>query len=55
MTLLGGVTLGEGCIVAAGSVVTKSFPPDSLIAGVPARLIRALPDERSQDSLSAAV
>ncbi|ASN82941.1 acyltransferase [Deinococcus ficus] len=37
-----GVTLGPGSIVAAGSVVTKDVPPNSLVAGVPARLVRAL-------------
>jgi acetyltransferase-like isoleucine patch superfamily enzyme len=40
-TVLSGVTISRGSIVAAGAVVTKSFPPYSIIGGVPARVIRA--------------
>jgi acetyltransferase-like isoleucine patch superfamily enzyme len=39
VTLLKGVTIGRGAIVAAGSVVTRSVPPYSIHAGVPAKLI----------------
>jgi len=36
--ILGGVTIGDGCIVAAGAVVTKSLPPYSIVMGVPAQI-----------------
>ena len=41
-TILCGVTIGERAIVGAGSVVTKDVPPDVIVAGVPARVIKRL-------------
>jgi len=40
-TLLCGITIGEGAIVGAGSVVTKDVPPGAVVAGNPARLMTA--------------
>lgn len=34
-----GVTIGDGCIVGAGAVVTKDLPPDSIAVGVPAKVV----------------
>jgi acetyltransferase-like isoleucine patch superfamily enzyme len=38
--LLDGVTVGKDCIVAAGAVVTTSVPDRSVVAGVPAKIVR---------------
>lgn len=42
VTICGGVTIGENSVVAAGAVVTRDVPPNSLVAGVPARVIRQI-------------
>lgn len=39
-TILAGVTIGDGCIIAAGSVVNKNCEPNGLYAGVPAKRIK---------------
>ena len=44
-TIAGGVTVGENSIVAAGAVVTRDVPANSIVAGVPARVIRAIDED----------
>lgn len=39
-TLLSGITVGDGAIIAAGAVVTKDVPPYAIVGGVPAKIIR---------------
>lgn len=41
VTILDGVEIGDGCIIAAGAVVNKSFPENSIIGGVPAKLLKS--------------
>ncbi|MCK2148055.1 sugar O-acetyltransferase [Marinobacter alexandrii] len=43
-----GVAIGDRSVIAAGSVVTRDVPPDTVVAGNPARVIRALPPEASE-------
>jgi len=43
-TIIGGVTVGENSVVAAGSVVTRDVVPNSFVGGNPARLIRSIND-----------
>ena len=42
VTICPGVTIGEGAIVGAGAVVTKDVPPRTVVAGVPARIVRTI-------------
>jgi len=45
-TLLPGVTIGRGAVVAAGAVVTKDVAPNTLVGGIPAKLIRHLDENK---------
>ena len=41
-TILCGITIGENALMGAGSVVTKDVPPNTVVAGVPAKIIKDL-------------
>ena len=45
VTVIGGVTIGEGCVIGAGSVVTRDIPPHTVAVGNPARPIREITDK----------
>lgn len=47
-TILPGVTIGDGAIVAAGAVVSKNVPENAIVGGVPATILRYLNEEELQ-------
>lgn len=52
VTILPGVHISDGCIIAAGSVVTKDTPKYAIVGGNPARIIKYRNAERYEDNLS---
>jgi acetyltransferase-like isoleucine patch superfamily enzyme len=52
-TILSKVTIGEGAIVGAGSVVTRDVPAHTIVAGNPARVLRRLPPEEARRAVGA--
>ena len=45
VVICGGVTIGEGCVIGAGSVVTRDIPANSFAAGNPCRVIKPIDNE----------
>lgn len=52
VTVLDGATIGNNCIIAAGAVVTHSFPDNCLIGGVPARILKILRQDQEKMAFS---
>lgn len=50
VTVLPGVTIGEGSVIGAGSLVSKSIPPHSLAYGNPCRVVREITDKDSLEN-----
>ena len=49
-TILSNVTIGEGAIVGAGSVVTRDVPPNTIVVGNPAKVLRQIPLQETSES-----
>lgn len=54
-TILANVTVGENAIVGAGSMVTKDVPANTIVAGNPAKVLRAVPDQPKQPAKDAPI
>ena len=50
VTVCPGVTIGDNCVIGAGSVVTRDIPPNSFAAGVPCRVIREITEADSMEN-----
>lgn len=49
VTVLPGVTIGNGCVIAAGSVVSKDVEDNSLVAGVPAKRVKGIDNDAARE------
>jgi acetyltransferase-like isoleucine patch superfamily enzyme len=52
VTVLPGITIGAGAVVATGAVVTQDVPPDTVVGGVPAQVLRHLPGDSAPATMS---
>ena len=50
VTVCPGVTIGKNCVIGAGSVVTKNIPDNSLVLGVPGRVVRKITEKDRLDN-----
>ena len=50
VTVCPGVTIGNNCVIGAGSVVTKDIPDNSLVLGVPGRVVRKITEKDRLDN-----
>lgn len=48
-TILPGITIGNGAIIAAGAVITKNVPDNAIVAGVPAKIIKNIPKQNNHE------
>ena len=48
-TVLPGVTIGDGCVIGAGSVVTRDIPANTVAAGNPCRVLRSISEADRMD------
>ncbi|MDD3027294.1 MAG: DapH/DapD/GlmU-related protein [Erysipelotrichaceae bacterium] len=48
VAIMPGVTIGKGCVIAAGAVVTRDVPDNSLVGGIPAAIIKTITDNKKK-------
>jgi acetyltransferase-like isoleucine patch superfamily enzyme len=49
-TILANITIGENAILGAGSIITKNVPPNTIVAGYPAKILRKIKEQGARDN-----